>query len=133
MAALPGVRIQGTLSFVSATVNPETRTVRVRMTLPNPGGQFKPAMLATVRLKEQPERRQVVPSAAVIREQDAEYVFVQLDDDTFVLRPVTLGPEFEGQRVLREGLRPGEKILVDGAFHLNNERRRQLMRGGEDA
>lgn len=131
VAALPDVKIEGTLSFVSATVNPETRTVRVRMDLPNPDGKFKPAMLATVTLKDQPERQQVVPSTAVIRDGDSEYVFVQVDDDTFVLRPVKLGSEFEGHRVLVDGVRTGEKILVEGAFHLNNERRRQLVRGEE--
>ena len=46
-------------------------------------GRFKPAMLATMTLKEAAERQQVVPSAAVIREQDAEYVFVQLDDGSW--------------------------------------------------
>ena len=133
VAALPGARLSGTLSFVSATVNPDTRTVRVRMTLPNPDGRYKPAMLATMTLKDAVERQQVVPSAAVIREQDAEYVFVQLEGDRFALRQVRLGAEVDGQRVVREGLREGDKIVVEGAFHLNNERRRQLLRGSEDA
>lgn len=131
VAALPDVSIQGALSFVSATVNPETRTVQVRMNLANPNGKFKPAMLATVTLKDQPERHEVVPATAVIREGDAEYVFMQVDEDTFLLRQVTLGEEFNGQRVVKGGLRAGEKILVEGAFHLNNERRRQLVRGEE--
>jgi cobalt-zinc-cadmium efflux system membrane fusion protein len=131
VAAFPGLKLEGALSFVSATVNPDTRTVRVRMTLPNPDGRFKPAMLATVTLKDQPERQLVVPSAAVIREQDGEYVFVQEDADTFTLRQVSLGLDFEGQRVLKGGIRDGDKILVEGAFHLNNERRRLLLRGNE--
>jgi cobalt-zinc-cadmium efflux system membrane fusion protein len=131
ISAFPGRRIQGKLSFVSATVNPETRTVRARMDLPNPDRKYKPAMLATMVLKNQTERQQVIPSTAVVREDDKEHVFVQMDADTFVLRPVTLGGEFGGSRVLVEGVRPGEKIVVDGAFHLNNERRRQLLRGNE--
>jgi len=133
VAALPGVRIAGTLSFVSATVNPETRTVRVRMDLPNPDGRFKPAMLATVTLRDRAERQQVVPNSAVIRDGNDEYVFVRLDGDKYVLRPVALGDEIDGQRVLKSGVREGERIVLDGAFHLNNERRRQLVRGGEDA
>ena len=133
VSALPGTKIAGTLSFVSATVNPETRTVRVHMDLPNPARKFKPSMLATVTLKDQTERQQIVPSAAVIREENMEYVFVQVKPDTFVLRPVQLGAEFEGQRVLTGGLREGERIVLDGAFHLNNERRRQLVRGSEGA
>ncbi|MES1255220.1 MAG: efflux RND transporter periplasmic adaptor subunit [Acidobacteriota bacterium] len=133
VAALPGTKVQGTLSFVSMIVNPETRTVRVRMQLPNPGRTFKPSMLATVTLKDGAERRRLVPASAVVREGDGENVFVQIDADTFVLRPVSLGAEFEGRRVVVDGLRSGERIVLDGAFHLNNERRRQLLRGSEGA
>lgn len=133
VAALPDARIEGALSFVSATVNEQTRTVRVRMDLANPHGRFKPAMLATVSLRARPADTRVVPVAAVVREGDTEHVFVQQADDTFVLRPVVLGAEHEGQRVLEDGLREGERIVVDGAFHLNNERRRRLLRGGADS
>ena len=131
IAALPGLKIRGKLSFVSATVNPETRTIRARLDLPNPQRKFKPSMLATMTLKDDAQRQQLVPMSAVVREDDNEHLFVQLDDDTFVLRPVKLGGEFNGSRVLREGIRPGEKIVLDGAFHLNNERRRQLLRGSD--
>ncbi len=131
VAALPGLRLEGTLSFVSAVVNEDTRTVQVRMVLPNPERRFKPAMLATVTLKDAPAVRRVVPATAVVRDGDREGVFVQRDDATFVLRPVSLGAEFGSQRVLEDGLAPGERIVIDGAFHLNNERRRRLVRGEE--
>ena len=131
LAAFPGRTISGQLSFVSATVNPETRTVRARMELPNPNRRFKPAMLATMTLKDQTERQQVVPNSAVVREDNTEHVFVQIKDDTFLLRPVMLGLEQAGSRVLIEGVRPGERIVLDGAFHLNNERRRQALRGSD--
>ncbi|MGE3957829.1 MAG: efflux RND transporter periplasmic adaptor subunit [Vicinamibacterales bacterium] len=131
VAALPGVKIEGALSFVAATVNPDTRTVRVRMDLPNPNGKFKPAMLATVRLKDDSMRQRVVPTSAVIREENGEFVFVQVEGNKYALRQVRLGVEVDGRRVLQEGVGEGEKIVVEGAFHLNNERRRQLLRGEE--
>ncbi len=131
IAALPGLRIHTHVSFVSATVNPETRTVRVRTDLRNPQRRFKPSMLATMTVRGDSARQQVIPSTAVVREDDNEHVFIQLSPDTFVLRQVKLGSEFEGKRVVLEGLKPGEKIVLDGAFHLNNERRRQLLRGSE--
>ncbi|MES1256895.1 MAG: efflux RND transporter periplasmic adaptor subunit [Acidobacteriota bacterium] len=131
IAAFPGHIVRGKLSYVSATVDPDTRTVRVHMDLPNPRHRYKPAMLATMILKDRREKKQLVPVSAVVREDDTDHVFVQLDNDTFVLRPVVLGPEFGGSRVLLEGLRGGEKIVTDGAFHLNNERRRQSLRGSE--
>jgi cobalt-zinc-cadmium efflux system membrane fusion protein len=131
ITALPGLVIRGRLSFVSATVNRETRTVMVRMDVPNPNRRLKPAMLATMELKEHTENQQVVPASAVVRDENNEYLFVQRDADTFLLREVKLGGEFGGRRVLIEGIRPGEKIVVEGAFHLNNERRRRNMRGEE--
>jgi len=131
ITALSGTKLFGKLSFVSATVNPETRTVRARMDLSNPRRRFKPAMLATMTLRDQTERQQLVPTTAVVREDDQEHVFVQLDDDTFVLRKVKLGEEFGHNRVLVEGVQAGERIVLDGAFHLNNERRRLLLRGSD--
>jgi cobalt-zinc-cadmium efflux system membrane fusion protein len=129
IGALPNLTLRGKLAFISHTVNPETRTVRVRMELPNPRARYKPAMLATMLLKEHTEKRTVVPVAAVVREENAEHVFVQRAPGTFVLRPVSLGDEFDGRRVLLEGLQPGEQIVTAGAFHLNNERRRRAQRG----
>jgi cobalt-zinc-cadmium efflux system membrane fusion protein len=125
--ALPGRRIEGALSFVSATVNPDTRTIRVRMDMPNPAGEYKPAMLATMLLEGPPTLRVVVPSAAIVREDNRDHVFVQTAPDAFVLRRVSLGGEQAGGRVVNEGLRVGEPIVVDGAFHLNNERKRLAL------
>lgn len=133
IAALPGMTISGKLAFVSATVNPETRTVMVRMNVPNREKKLKPAMLATMELKEHTERQQVVPVAGIVREGNDDCVFVQRDTRTFVLREVKLGAEYGGRRVLVDGLRPGERIVVDGAFHLNNERRRRAVRGSEES
>ena len=133
VAALPGVKIEGALSYVAATVNPDTRTVRVRMELPNPDRRYKPSMLATVTLSGQPSRQLVVPTAAVVRDADQEYVFVQAAPDRYLLRPVMLGAEVGGVRVVMDGVREDETIVVDGAFHLNNERRRQLLRGSDEA
>lgn len=129
IGALPNLTLRGKLAFISHTVNPETRTVRVRMDLPNPKARYKPAMLATMLLKEHTEQRTVVPVAAVVREENLEHLFVQRTPGTYVLRPVTLGEEFEGRRVLLEGIQPGEQIVTAGAFHLNNERRRRAQRG----
>ncbi|MCL4748461.1 MAG: efflux transporter periplasmic adaptor subunit, partial [Burkholderiaceae bacterium] len=71
------------------------------------------------------------PISAVVREENVEHVFVGLDQNTFVLRPVILGPEYGSNRVLLDGVREGETIVIDGAFHLNSERRRRAVRGSE--
>ncbi|MEO7404194.1 MAG: efflux RND transporter periplasmic adaptor subunit, partial [Burkholderiales bacterium] len=129
IAALAGRRLSGALSFVSPTVNPETRTIRARMEVKNPAGDYKPAMLATVLIKGPPQNRMVVPADAVIRDENREYVFVQTADNRFQARLVTLGAEYDGMRILQAGLREGERIVVEGAFHLNNERKRRELEG----
>ncbi len=128
--ALPDVKIHGRLSFVSATVDPDTRTVRTHMMLPNPRGLFKPAMLATISVRGDQVKRQLIPATAVVREENQDYVFVQTGDDKFVLRPVTLGAEFDDQRVITDGVNTGEKIVLDGSFHLNNQRKQAALQGG---
>jgi cobalt-zinc-cadmium efflux system membrane fusion protein len=130
IAALPGHRLEGSLTFVSSTVNPETRTVRARMDIRNPKRLYKPAMLATMEIHNQKTRQTLVPATAVVREGDQECVFVQLTSDFFVLRPVKVGAEHGSRRALLEGVRAGEKIVTDGAFHLNNERRRRSLSAG---
>jgi cobalt-zinc-cadmium efflux system membrane fusion protein len=131
IAAFPGRQIHGVLSFVSATVNPDTRTIRVHMDVPNPARRFKPAMLATMTLHDTPEPRQLIPATAVVRDDDHPCVFIQTAGDRFVLRPVTLGDEHGAERIVQDGIARGEKIVLDGAFHLNNERMRRLLRGSE--
>jgi membrane fusion protein, heavy metal efflux system len=130
-AAFPGEAITGRLSFVSATVNPESRTVRVRMNVSNRHGRYKPAMLATMRLKDRVQRERVIPVTAVVRENNRDNVFVQTGPRRFALREVELGGEFGDVRALTNGVQPSETIVLDGAFHVNNERKRALQGGGE--
>lgn len=127
--SLPDVKIRGHISWVSSTVNPETRTVRVRMDLPNPNRRFKPAMLANMLLKDAAQVKPVVPAAAVVREGDETFVFVETQKGTFQLRPVQLGEEFDGQVVLVDGITEKDKVVTAGAFHLNNERKRLAIQG----
>jgi len=131
IAALPGTVIEGRLSFVSAMVNPETRTVRARLELANPHGRFKPAMLATMTILGAAVKKRAVPVEAVVRDGNTEGLFVRLAADQFQLRAVRLGEETGTHRVVLEGVRPDEAVVVAGAFHLNNERRRRNVRGGE--
>jgi cobalt-zinc-cadmium efflux system membrane fusion protein len=128
--ALPGSKIEGKLSYVSPTVNPETRTVQARMDLSNSEGIYKPDMLASMTFESQPERRPTIPNTAIVREDNKDHVFIELTKEKFQLREVQLGPETEDARVLEEGVSPDETLALDGAFHLNNKRKQDLLKEG---
>lgn len=128
--ALPDRHVEGRLSYVAPIVDPTTRTVQVRMDLPNPYGIFKPAMLAGMTFLENTERKTTIPSTAIVREENKDYVFVQIEPTKFMLREVSLGIENGDSRVLESGVSPGEKIVLDGAFHLNNQRKQNAIKGG---
>jgi len=129
--SLPNATVNGKLSFVSPVVDPATRTVQARMNLLNPTGEFKPEMLATMTFESQPEKKLTVPATAVVREENKDHVFIQTAQNEFLLREVELGPEVSDRRVVLRGLSPDEKIVLDGAFHLNNKRKQDLLKGGE--
>jgi cobalt-zinc-cadmium efflux system membrane fusion protein len=129
--ALGAQGASGVLSFVSSFVNPETRTVTVRMNLPNADRRFKPAMLALMHIHGHPQRRLTVPEEAIVREGESEFLFVGQSDDVFRLTPVVSSPAVRNLRSLADESLAGKPVIVAGAFHLNNERRRRNIRGGE--
>jgi cobalt-zinc-cadmium efflux system membrane fusion protein len=96
--------------------------VLVRTELDNHEGRLKPAMLASMLIESAPIERLVVPNSAVVRENDMDYVFLDQGDKQFRLTRVKLGPQSNGHRVVVEGIKAGDKIVVEGAFHLNNQR-----------
>lgn len=119
----------GKLIFVDQTVDPEMRTVLVRTELDNRDGALKPAMLTSMLIAARPSEKLVVPASAVVREGDDENVFVAAEDGSYRLVKVKLAPEQGGRRVVLSGLKGGEKLVIEGAFHLNNERNRQAAEG----
>lgn len=125
--ALGNKDIEGRIVFVSSTVNPETRTVTARTEVANPDRAIRPAMLATMLIQDRPQQRALLPVEAVIREGNRDYVFMSKGDNQYRLAPVFLGPESNGVRPIVEGLKPGDTVVTEGAFHLNNERKLNLQ------
>ncbi|GAB6046241.1 efflux RND transporter periplasmic adaptor subunit [Methyloparacoccus murrellii] len=122
VSALPRESFIGKIVFIADTVKPETRTVTMRMEVDNTHRKLKPEMLADMLIKRPAERVLMLPSAAVVRVNDQDHVFVAVASDRVELRPVSLGEDKEGQRRVFAGLAGGERIVVEGAFHLNNVR-----------
>lgn len=131
LAAYPGKLIRGQISFVSALVNPETRTIQARIDVGNADRRYKPAMLATMVLKDGALAQRIVPGTALVREDDKDFVLAEVRPGTFALRAVTVEGELDTYRILTGGLKEGEKIILDGAFHVNNERKRTALMGSQ--
>ncbi len=121
--ALGNVTLDGRIVFVANTVNPLTRTVTVRTVVENPERKLKPSMLASMIIRESKRELLVVPETAVVREANQDYVFIAESDTQFQRVPVKLGRVIEKVRPVLEGVSVGQTIVIDGAFHLDNERK----------
>ncbi len=106
---------EGEVDFVDNALNPETGTIRARAVVPNPDGRFTPGLFARVRLLgETLQNALLINEQAVLTDQDRRYVYVVGDKDSAERRDVTLGPPVEGLRIVESGLKPGDRVIVNG-------------------
>lgn len=106
----------GTVDFVDNQLNPQTGTIRARAVLANKDGQFTPGMFARVQLLGSGEYSAIlIDDRAVNTDQSQKYVFVVGAANKVEYRKVTLGRVIDGLRVVREGLKAGDVIIVNGA------------------
>ena len=125
--ALSNRKFTGKLIFVGDVVNPLTRTVTVRTDLENKDEAIKPDMLVSMLVQSKPTAQLAVPRRAVVRENDKDYVYVEIAPNKFRLREVELGNEYNEMAAVVSGLEEGETIIIEGAFHVNNERKRKEL------
>jgi len=122
LPAFPGVVLNGTVSAILPETNPDSRTLRVRVELPNPDGRLRPGMTAQVSLTRTAEQSVLwVPSEAVIR--TGRRALVMLAEDAGRYRPVEvqLGQENDGKTAVLQGLQEGQKVVSSGQFLLDSE------------
>lgn len=117
----PGKTYSGTVSYVYPTVDPQTRTVKVRIQLPNPDFLLKPQMFADAQLKVDYGTKVLVPEEAVLNSGTEQHVFVVHDGGVFEPRTVSVGPVVDGAAVILSGLKAGETIVVSGNFLIDSE------------
>lgn len=122
-AAMPGATFTGTVSLIGQQVDPVSRTVPVRIDLPNPDGRLRPGMSATALLPLGDSRTRLlsVPAAALQRVRDNWCVFVPKSGSTFEIRTVGRGRDLAGEVEILSGLKAGDTVVVDGAFLLKAE------------
>jgi RND family efflux transporter MFP subunit len=116
----------GTLDFVDNAINPGSGTVRASAVVPNPDGFLRPGMFGHLRLSaSQPYRALLVPDSAVVTDGARRTVLIVDRQNKVVSRVVELGPLTGGLRVIRSGLRPDERVIIDG---VQNARPGQAVR-----
>jgi membrane fusion protein, copper/silver efflux system len=139
--AAPGRRIEGKVTFVAPTLEERTRTVRVRVEVPNRDGLLKPGMFVQGVLTGAPSQRGeppiVIPASAPLITGRRAVVYVQVPDrdrPTYEGRDVVLGSRVGDQFVVESGLEEGELVVTQGNFRIDAElqlRGRQSMMAPE--
>jgi RND family efflux transporter MFP subunit len=106
---------EGTMNFLDNRLDVSTGTLRGRAVIPNKDLSILPGQFGRVRLVgSAPYEALLLPDSAIATDQSRKIVFVVKEDDTVEARAVTLGPLDEGLRVVREGLKPEDRVIVDG-------------------
>jgi RND family efflux transporter MFP subunit len=114
-----GWKLKGQLNFVENQVNRSSGTLRVRAVFANPGAQILAGEFARVRIPASaPHQALLVPDAAVVSDQSRKLLMVVAADGTIVPKLVTLGPLVDGLRVIRSGIAPADRIVIDGLMRV---------------
>ncbi len=130
-AGFPDQVFHGRVAMIGDTVDPETRTIPVRVVVPNPGTRLRPGMFASAHIAEPATRDAVfVPEDALQNVNGMPVVFATSDGLTFQARTVNVGTRSMGKAEIVDGLRPGDRIVVNGAFMVKSEMLKGTMGDG---
>ena len=122
LPAFPGTILNGRVSAILPETNPDSRTLRVRVELPNPDGRLRPGLTAQVHLNRSTEQSVLwVPSEAVIRTGRRALVMLAADAGRYRPVAVQLGQESDGKTAILKGLEEGQKVVTSGQFLLDSE------------
>jgi len=105
---------QGRMDFVDNAINPKTGTIRARAVFDNKDGFLTPGFFGRLRLFGGTHDALLIPDGAIASDQASKIVFTVADDGTVGTKRVELGPIVDGLRVVRSGLAPTDRIVIDG-------------------
>lgn len=134
-AALPGKTSDALIAAIGREVDAASRTIAIRLDVPNPDGVLRPGMSATVSLPLGDAGSApviAVPAAAVQRVGSSWAVFIPHREGTFEVRAIGRGRDLSGDVEVLSGLQPGEELVIDGAFLLKAEADKARGGGHED-
>ncbi|MCX5835202.1 MAG: efflux RND transporter periplasmic adaptor subunit, partial [Deltaproteobacteria bacterium] len=121
LSYFPGKEFSSRIDYVYPTLAGDTRTGRVRFTIPNPEGRLKPQMFTNVEVKIDLGKRLAVPDDAVIDTGTRQIVYVDRGEGYFEPRQVALGLRAEGMREVLRGLKAGDRIAASASFLIDSE------------
>lgn len=122
LSFLPGKTWQGVVDHIHPSLDPKTRTLKVRLHFDNPGEQLKPNMYTNVKIYGGAKKNIVViPLEALIRTGREQRVIIALGEGKFEARQVNAGMESGAFVEILKGIKPGEEIVVSGQFLIDSE------------
>ena len=128
VSAYPHAIFPGTITYISDVLDPATRTMRLRVTVPNPDHRLKPEMFATVRVYAAPDPDALtIPLAAVQNGPNGKMAFVRRGVNDFEVRTVRLGVERGDLVTVLDGVSEGESVVTRGSFMLKSEMERHKI------
>jgi len=126
-----GRKYQGSLDVVSGKMEEQSRTVKARISVPNPDGFLRPGMFVTIKLMLSGSGDAVaIPKIAVLADAGRTFVFFHKEGDYWIRRPVSLGETLNDYVEIKDGLSIGQKIIADGSFLLKSDVLRKKMGAG---
>lgn len=112
---------EGTIDYIYPTIDPQTRTARVRIEVDNTAGFLRPGAYADISMQLSGGERLSVPTEAILRDSRGAHVIVALGDGRFAGRAVRTGVSSNGRTQIVEGLTQGEEVVASGQFLLDSE------------
>lgn len=133
-AAYPRAVFSGTVVSVSPEIDALSRTVKARVSIGNPDGLLKFGMFIDASVRTGAYFQGVAVRADAVQNGPAgPFVFVKVDEECFLPKPVETGREKDGLVEVRKGLAPGDKVVVEGAYLLKSEMMKGQLGEGEHA
>lgn len=106
---------KGSLEFLDNQVNATSGTIRARATFPNTDGMFTPGQFAHIRVPgSEPYEAILLPETAIVTDQSQKIALVVAEDGTVGVKILRVGPTYDGMRIIREGLVPEDKVVING-------------------
>ncbi|WP_367772087.1 efflux RND transporter periplasmic adaptor subunit [Flavobacterium sp. WC2421] len=117
----PTKTIKAAISFINPEINPDSRLLLIRMEVPNPNMLLKPGMQANAQLIQSNLNGMFIPIDAVIRDENATFIWVEKSHGVFENVMVETGVESNGMIEIKSDIDPNKKVVITGAYAINSE------------